>query len=235
MELHDYSKYLNTEVIIKSSDKPAYLRKNVLGKHGIVARISGSTIGVLIDDIKNEASTYGVFWFNLHELKRIKNIKGDNIMTGFNHVLYGRHNNYDKVYAFALYDDEFRKVENYKSDIVVVNSCDEDNRVLVKVSSIISYQEFINNPSNKSIKITAQVVGVVDTRGYDARVEEAERLRKIEERRIELKTKLDAEIERRKTLEFYEKMAKEYSNDAILVNMVNELKELERNEQRKAD
>lgn len=223
---NDYYKYLGDEVIIKTTEKSTYIKLGIVGMKGIIKKISGTSVGVSFDGLYNDKSDSGVFWFSFSELKKVK--KGiTKMIEGFNNVAYVQHEKWGKVYAFAIFDEELKKLEEYDSKLVVVNAVDEDNRVMGTLTSVVSYDEFKSNPSNKNIKITAQVVGVVDTRDYDHRVVEEERLAKLEERRQELRAKLDIEIERRKTIEFYEKMAKEYSDDATLLDMVNELKELE--------
>lgn len=232
-------KYLNTQVIIKNSDKAGYRRKNVIGMLGIIEKISGSSLGVRIDGIENEASSYGLFWFSLNELKKNE---GDKItMKKFNYAAVVKLEESSKYYYFALHDEDKEKLETYNSNMVIVNPIRSDNRVIGLVKNVITKDEFMENPSNKNIKITAEVIGVVDCRGYDARIKEKERLEELAKRKVELRKKLDAEIERRKTLEFYERMAQEYSDNVELVSMVEELKILEKdvkgadNEQRETD
>ena len=63
----DYTELVGKAVQVKRSDKTAYIR--LIGKHGVVDRVSGSTIGVRIDGMTNESSAYGVFWFSRNEIK----------------------------------------------------------------------------------------------------------------------------------------------------------------------
>ena len=56
----DYTELVGKTVQIKRSDKTAYMK--LIGMHGVVDRISGgTTIGVRINDMNNDASAYGVF------------------------------------------------------------------------------------------------------------------------------------------------------------------------------
>ena len=227
-----YEYKMHDRVIIRSTDKDLYRRIGLIGKEGMVTRPSGSSFGVLIDGIKNEASEYGVFWFTANQLVRTNEITNTETrkeinMKNFNDVAYVEYTDTSKKYAFAIFDKELQLLKEYGTDLVIVNPLKEGNRVLGKVSSIISLEEFLANSSNKNIRITAQVVGVVDDREYRSRVAEEERLAEMAKKREEIRKKLDEEIERRKTLEFYEKMAKEYK-DRGLTEMVDELKKLEK-------
>lgn len=82
----------------------------------------------------------------------------------------------DKDYGFALYKEEYEllRTANLENTLVVVNARSKDRRVLGKVKEILSLKEYGKNP-------TAQVVGVVNMDAYMNRVEEEERVNKIEE------------------------------------------------------
>lgn len=224
-----YEYKMHDRVIIRSTNKDLYRRMGLIGKEGMVIRPGGSSLGVLIDGMRNTGSEYGVFWFTANQLARTKNTetRKEINMKNFNEVAYVEHTGVSKKYAFAIFDKELQLLKEYDTDLVIVNPINKNNKVLGRVSSIISLEEFLADPSNKNIKITAQVVGVVDDRAYRSRVAEEERLAEMAKKREEIRRKLDEEIERRKTLEFYEKMAKEYK-DRGLTEMVDELKKLEK-------
>ena len=82
----------------------------------------------------------------------------------------------DKDYGFALYKEEYEllRTANLKNTLVVVNARSKDRRILGKVKEILPLEEYGNNP-------TAQVVGVANMDAYMNRVEEEERVNKIEE------------------------------------------------------
>jgi len=221
----DYSRFKGKNVIIKRTDKPAYERQGVVGMSGTVVRISDSTIGVKIDNLENSASTYGVFWFTVNQI-RIKG-KEETIMENFNNVAIVQFPGNPKKYGFAIYDKELELLEEYNTTEVIVKSMLTGYDTLAQLFEITTRKEFESRRENKGIKITAEVVGVVDKRSYDKRVAERERLEEITKRTAEIKRKLDEEIERRKTLEFYEKIVQEYSDDTELAGLVKELKKLD--------
>lgn len=128
-----------------------------------------------------------------------------------------------KDYAFALYNNElemiFRSRTHYPV-MVVVNARGKNNRVLGTVKDIVSVEDYGKN-------VTAQVVGVVNMDGYIARVEEENRLKELVKKKAAIEKALDAEIKKRKDAEYYEKIAKEYSDNPLIAQLVAQLKELE--------
>ena len=216
-------------VQIKRSNKTAYMK--LIGMHGIVDRISGgTTIGVRIDDMNNEASAYGVFWFSRNEIKILDEDRRDTSMTNFNHVAMVRLFDYTKKeYAFALYDEELTKLQELggnSEEIVLVNAGSKGNRLLGTITSIYTKEAFYDIPENKNINITAEVIGVVDMAGYKAREEEKKRQRELAKKKAAIEKELEAEINKRKSIEYYEAMAKEYSDNPKLAELVAELKQL---------
>ena len=92
----------------------------------------------------------------------------------------------DKDYGFALYKEEYEllRTANLKNTLVVVNARSKDRRILGKVKEILSLEEYGKSP-------TAQVVGVANMDAYMNRVEEEERVNKIEELNRLIDKKLD--------------------------------------------
>lgn len=219
-------------VLIKSTDKIAYIRDNVIGKHGIVERISSDDVGVLIEGKRNKASTYGIYWFSKSEVKIIKDESEDIKMEGFKNIaIVNLLEDYNKKdYAFALYDEEFDYFckENIRIDgaLVVVNANGKNNRLLGTLKKIMSVEEYYDIDANKGRKITAEVVGVVNMKGYIAREEEKVRLAELAKKKAAIEKELEAEINKRKSIEYYEAMAKEYSDNPKLAELVAELKGL---------
>ena len=74
--------------------------------------------------------------------------------------------------------------------------------------------------------VTAQVVGVVNMDGYVARIEEENRLKELAKKKAAIEKELEAEINKRKSVEYYEEMAKKYSDNPKLAELVAELKGL---------
>ena len=212
----DYDDYLNKRVKIISTSKQNYHK--LLHMIGTVERISSGVIGVMLDGIRNEASNYGVFWFDRDELRILE----DDKMEGFKRVaivnLLSDINNKD--YAFALYEEEDKLITR-ENQLVVVNARSKDNRVLAVVKEIMPAEMY-----NEKIAITAQVVGVVNMDGYNARVAEEERIKELEKKKMAIEKELEKEINKRKSVEYYEAMAEKYSDNPKLAELVAELKEL---------
>lgn len=216
-------------VQIKRSDKTAYMK--LIGMHGIVDRISGgTTIGVRIADMNNEASAYGVFWFSRNEIKILDEDRKDITKMDFKHVAMVRLFDYSKKeYAFALYDEELTKLQEIggtTEDIVIVNAGSKGNRLLGVITNIYTKEAFYEIPDNKNINVTAEVIGVVDMTGYNVREEEKKRQRELAKKKAAIEKELEAEINKRKSIEYYEAMAKEYADNPKLAELVAELKQL---------
>lgn len=119
-------------------------------------------------------------------------------------------------YGFALYATE----SNVKvGDLVVVNPKNEDHRVIGKVKDIITVTEYGKD-------VTSQVVGTIDMHGYKARVERDKKIDELLKAKKELEDELDREINKRKDIEYYEKMVDRYSDNKSLKCMLNNLKKL---------
>lgn len=222
--------YMNKRVKIKNSDKVVYLRDKVIGKSGTVIKTSGNSIGVLIDGKSNKASSYGVYWFDRNEIKIIKDESEDIIMEGFKYVaIVNLREDYNKKdYAFALYDEDCEVLNSIKNHpaMVVVNANSKDNRLLGTIKEVMSVEDYYSIDKNRGRKITAEVVGVVNMDGYIAREEEKVRLAELEKKKAAIEKELEAEINKRKSVEYYEAMAQKYSDNPKLAELVAELKNL---------
>lgn len=143
------------------------------------------------------------------------------IMEGFKHVaIVNFLEDYNKKdYGFALYETEYIGLRI--GDLVVVNPRSKNNRVLGTVEGIKTVDEY-------GKKVTAQVVGVVNMSGFTAREEEQKRREEIKKERAAIEKELESKVRKLKDMEFYEKMAKEYSEkDPELMELVEKLKSLE--------
>ena len=215
VEVLDYDDYLNKKVEIINTSKQNYHK--LLHMIGMVERVSSGDIGVVFDGLKNEASSYGVFWFKKDELR----IMEDDNMKGYKNVAIVNllEDGYKRDYAFALYDTEDALIKGV-GQLVVVNTRGKDNRVLATIKEIMPVEMY------NGVTITAQVVGVVNMDGYIARVKEAERIKELEKKKLAIEKELEKEINKRKSVEYYEEMAKKYSDNPKLAELVEELKEL---------
>lgn len=222
---------MNKRVEIKNSDKSVYVKDKIIGKCGTVVKTSGSSLGVLVDGIKNVASNYGVYWLKRNEIKIINNESEDIKMEGFNNVaIVNLLEDYNKKdYAFALYDDDIdvlNSMERNYPAMVVVNANGKDNRLLGIVKEIMTVEDYYSIDRNKGRKITAEVVGFVNMVRYITREAEKIRLAELEKKKAAIEKELEAEINKRKSVEYYEEMAKKYSDNPKLAELVNELKSL---------
>lgn len=227
-----YETYMNQRVIIRSSEKDANERyKRIIGKVGTIIKISGSAIGVLIDGEFNSASSYGTYWFTRNELKFIEYESEDNKMEGYKNIaIVNLLEDYNKKdYAFALYDEDIdvlNSIQHNYPALVVVNASRKDNRILGIVKEIMSVEDYYSIDANRGRKITAEVVGFVNMDRYISREEEKVRLAELEKKKAAIEKELEAEINKRKSVEYYEEMAKQYSDNPRLAELVTELKNL---------
>lgn len=121
-------------------------------------------------------------------------------------------------YTIALYDDEAKLIDN--SSIVVVNDIEDENaRDIGYIKEIISVKDC-------NQKIEGQVVGVVNMDAYNKRHIEGKRLKEMAEKKATIEKELEQEINKYKTVTYYEDMAKKYPNNSKLQDLVNKLLEL---------
>lgn len=132
---------------------------------------------------------------------------------------------YKKDYAFALYDEDLSVIENIGwSDehpaMVVVNVKAKNNYKLATVKDVMPVEFY------KGHKITAKVVGVVNMNNYIARENEKVRQQELAKKKAAIEKELEVEINKKKTVEYYEEMAKKYSDNPKIVELVAELRSL---------
>lgn len=227
-------KYMNKRVTIKYTNKLPYIKEGVVGMCGVVTRTSSKDLGVLIDGKTNKASSYGIYWFNKDEVKIIKDEKDESEdikMEGFKNIaIVNLLEDYNKKdYAFALYDEDIdvlNSIQHNYPALVVVNASGKDNRILGIVKKIMRVEDYYSIDANRGRKITAEVVGFVNMDRYIAREEEKVRLAELEKKKAAIEKELEAEINKRKSIEYYEAMAKEYADNPKLSELVAELKSL---------
>lgn len=217
--------YIDKRVKIKNSNKPQYIKDKVVGKYGTIIKTSGGSIGVLVDGMLNTASGYGAYWFETNEIEIFEDESEDMKMKEFEYVaIVNLIEDYNKKdYGFAIYVEELKLI-NHSDTLVVVNARGKNNRVLGVLKDVVSTEDYYKD--NKNIKITAEVVGIVNMDGYIAREEEKERLKELAKKKAAIEKELEAEINKRKSVEYYEEMAKKYSDNPKLAELVAELKEL---------
>ena len=224
-KIYDYDKYQDQRVKVVYTDKRKYKEEDIVGQCGQVIKTTGDSIAVQIDGMYNAASSNGLYWFSRSELNIIRDESEDNKMTGFEHVaIVNLVKDYSKKdYGFALYEDEWNLIvgkDPSKHPVyVVVNAREKDNRVLGIVKELMTVEEYGKNA-------TAQVVGVVNMDGYNARIDEENRLKEIAKQKASIEKELKSEIDKMNNIALYEKMAKEHPENPRLAELVNALKEL---------
>ena len=223
---------IGKRVKIKSTDTKSYLTQGLIGKFGTIKRVSfdniknRGSIGVNVDGKINLASAYGFYWFNKDELDFLDIESEDNVMEGFKYVaIVNLLEDYNKKdYAFALYEDDYRMIVDIEMvdspAMVVVNPRANGNRNLATVKSIIPVEAY------SGTKITAEVVGTVNMNNHVHREEEKERLAELAKKKAAIEAELQKEINKRKSIEYYEEMAKKYADNPKLAELVSELKDL---------
>ena len=223
MRKEEHDRCLNKRVVIKLVSKSTYNARELIGAAGTVKNTSSDEFGVLVDNKRNPASGKGLYWFKRSELIFMKDESEETVMEGFKHVaIVNLLEDYNKKnYAFALYDNDFElicKIEMENSPaMVVVNARGKDNRLLATVKEIMPVECY------NGTKITAEVVGVVNMNNYIAREEEKEIKAEMEKRKAAIEAELEKEINKRKSVEYYKEMAKKYSNNPRLAELVSEL------------
>ena len=228
--------YLNKYVKIKHTDKTAYIEEKVVGMCGVVERISREHIGVRVDGKENEASSYGIYWFMSDELEIIED-RSEVYKMKFDYVAIVNliEDCFKKDYAFGLYEEDYKILEELKvsdecterDQFVVVNPRSKNTRVLGVVKKVMTTDEYFAIAKNKGTKITAEVIGVVNMNNHIARVEEETRLKELAKKKAAIEKELEEEINKRKSVEYYEKMAQQYADNPRLAELVAELKGLE--------
>lgn len=141
-------------------------------------------------------------------------------MTGFSKVaIVNLLEDYSKKdYGFALYEEDWKLLKG-DGHLVVVNARGKDNRILGTVKGIMGLEEYGKG-------VNAQVVGVVNMEAYNARIEKENKAREVAKKKAAIEKELEEEINKRKTVEFYEEMANKYSDNPRLTELVAELKGL---------
>ena len=222
---------IGKRVKIRHTETKTYLSYGLIGKCGTVKRLSSTSksrgiIGVSVDGKDNPASSYGLFWFDKSELDFVNNESEENVMEGFKYVAIVNllEDYYKKDYAFALYEEDYRLVSFVEAvqspAMVVVNAKNKNNRLLATVKRVVPVEEY------NGTKITAEVVGVVDMNSFVRREAEKVRLEELAKKRIAIEAEIEKEINKRKSIEYYEEMAKKYADNPRLVELVGELRNL---------
>ena len=226
MTREEHDRYLEKRVTIKSVSKSSYKTKELVGASGTIKNTSSDEFGVLVDNRWNPSSAKGLYWFASSELKFLNNESEDIIMEGFKYVaIVNLLDDYNKKdYAFALYEDDYWMIDEIEKvnapAMVIVNARAKNNRLLATVKKIMPIEDY------SGTKITAEVVGTVNMNNHFYRETEKARLEELAKKRAAIEAELEKEINKRKSIEYYEEMAKQYADNPRLAELVGELRGL---------
>lgn len=197
---------------------------------GTVVRLSGSHVGVKLDDRSNAASKYGCYWFETSHISQNKEEKKMAKLEGFSQVALVRFDCSNKRYAFALYETEWKKLEHVTVKAgVVVDTHAGTCRQLAALEDVVPLDEYL---AQGGMYPTAEVIDIVDDAAYAARVEARERARVLREKRKRVEKELKLKIEKLKDEQFYREMAEKYKEvDPSLGALLQELDSLKSEEQ----
>lgn len=189
--------------------KNKYVNEIGTVEKAMVVQNHGHKIGVRLNNHTNGASKYGLFWFDADRLEIIENYESEEeriMLKGFKvaGISFLEGTNTDKVYSYALYDDEI-KVD----DIVVVQSGHHG----LGVGKVVC----INDESAAdSVQCSREVIAKVDFTAFNERKAKEEKL-------ITLKREMDKKVKELQHFAIYEMLAKE---DPALKEMLDEFKSL---------
>lgn len=140
-----------------------------------------------------------------------------------------------QLYTAAIYG-----VIELGVDLGIIGSYEYSNlmhecfRIFIKQVGVITHlQEDTEAKKNSNIpiedcdkEILGQVIGVVNMDAYNKRHIEEKRLKETAEKKATIEKELEQEINKYKTVTYYEDMAKKYPNNSRLQDLVNKLLEL---------
>lgn len=183
-----------------------HYRQEVKDKIGVIEKISGSSIGVHIDGMENKASSYGIFWFKIYELKILDSEESkyeedwlkllNELVESINDCINGKNYLEEKGNLKMKRELEgFEKVANVDIDGKVYSYALYDDNItegdLVAVTGVA--EGHILNvvsvvPADLvSVPITEEVVGKLNLDAYkercDKRTKREELRKKLNERR----------------------------------------------------
>lgn len=211
-------------VILSTTKTGGY--KNTVNRFGTIVRDNRKQLAVEVDDMLNMASSIHAYWYKEDEIGLLEDME----MTGYNKVAIAKllEDVYQKDYTFALFDEEDKLLtENVCGKLVVVNAGGKNKHKLAVVQEVKNVEDCNGNGTN-GLPVTAEVVGVVITDGYDNRAAEAERKKKLEKERKALEEEVRSRVSKLNNIAMYEKIANEYKDvDPGLLELVEKLKTFE--------
>lgn len=194
-------------VQIRTTTKQGDYPKTI-GKGGKVARINGGHFGILVDGMINEASSYGVFWFDRYELESIES-EGEEMKLENGYVVarvvFEDGFNPTKKYSYALYNP----IANYVEGMLAVT----DLNKVCRIKDVMTLEEA---KEGGYILPTKPLKGICDDSHYNKMLESAAKKK-------EIKAAMDAKVRQLEKDAVYELYA---TRDPELAKLLEEYKAL---------
>lgn len=182
-------------------------KHNLVNKIGTVRTVHQSNIAVVFDDVKNENSSYGYFYFLDSQLEKItdENMEENNMSNITNYLNIAKVKFIDNpnscTYEYANFDPELKV-----GDLCVVKPAHHD-MTLAKIVEIVDCND---------IKVQREIIAKVDTSAYDNRV-------KVRKQAAELKNKMQERAKQLQDIALYQMLAKD---DPAMMELLNEYQTL---------
>ena len=194
----------------------SYRSKNLVGKLGTVKYNSSqwNKLGIELDNIRNDRSCLGVFYFRSDEIEIATNdiMEGNNMATNVNNIT--NYLNAIKIkfigdsspcgYIYASFEPDLKV-----GDLVVVKPAHHSIN-LARVDEILE---------GNNHETTREVVCKVDTTAYNERV-------KIRNQAAELKAKMQERAKQLQDIALYQMLAKDDPEMQVLLNEYRSLPEI---------
>lgn len=191
--LDEKFKHVGKRVRVKHSDK--YRRYSVKGCYGTIMTWYGNTnIAVKLDELKNQGSSYGYFYFEKNELEIIEN---ENMEETTMAIINNSITNYLNTAKVVKSDGRTYCFANYILDLNPGDSCvvvSTNHDMTVAVVAEIIHEN--NDP------MSGEVVCKIDTADYKARVE-------TRKKAAELKQKMQERAKQLRDIVLYQTLAKD--------------------------
>ena len=141
-------RFLNKRIEVKSSTIRKY--RPAIGKFGLVIRISGSSLGVQIDDMTNKGSAYGVFWFKRNEIKIVENKEKTSVINIDEILLLGMHNVENACTAIAAIKD-LVSIESIRKVLTTFKGVEHRNEFVRELNGVKWYNDSIGSSPTRTI------------------------------------------------------------------------------------
>ena len=199
-------------------------------EYGVVERLSFDeypnnlkAVGVRFDGYINEYSGYGIFWFGVDDIRKIK--EGEEIMV---EELDINNCDFDKIAIVKIMNSCIVECKMYSEDkgevgdwCVIISKNGLKTNV-GEIKEIFTPEEYISSGKKKCP--TNQVATILNLENYYKRVEEEEKKEELEKKKKALEKEIADKIKQHTDLDYYRKMAKILkSTNPELTDMVKEL------------